>query len=911
MATTTINLSQQPSDLDRGNYVDIQVETNASDYSVVLENSNLSFEKKENNTLRIKAVADGTCKVTVSAQASGADISSVSWYVSVSVIPTNLEVTPRPTELNVGDRKVISVTTNAQSGYKVSTTDELIARVINITESNFTIEATGIGEATITVSATKDNSEQKTVPLKIEVAYQRPVDDKGTPTSIKLTNNTTKRTVTIQTSNNESSDDITVNLPSYSGTLVTEEALETDIKVIKKPSIITPPNDTDNWKGFFIASPYEVTLGSAEEHDHTVWEASHDKDFTEIFYLKKVSQGDLNNVNTLEKTCLEDIGSFVACYVRVKYFSKSHESDWSEPVYIRTARVTFHGLTIPQATYTRPTSETQNKNYGSFSTEYFGAYYGIVDHSKLVDDYDYRGTWNTIKNKYVKTNYTDSSTLPIRMKKGFQVYHNGKLWYALKEDAPSESANMIEPGTDSTMWKEDDRTALGTPAHVGMRVNMGFGNSDNNIDSLSSGSVKVGECINNNLGYIKYIYKGKLCYTPVKPICNIISWTDLAKCELVYSNRTLRLGSNLYIVRLMNEDEYIELFTRLTNGTYDTKTTSDLGLEQKQWIYDEQEGSLRNVMTGTNSKSTLDPKSRTGSWRFVLEYIPEHSAPYNNLARYFPTNAQKTTAGFTSLNDGDSGMKVFELKTGEKFVYDPYTDTGYFGYFEYQDFITGDELNTRLGFTSGTQLYTTSPWFKFYWHGQLLYILKQPSRYNTTYQNILNHECVHGIDMGGSHKKTLTINNCTYRVGIHTGSNLSPYVDLTDYGNYTKLFVSNMELEKGKYSQWCELLVRICKGYSGYSDLNGTDEWLTGYQSHHSGYQLGDNWIEFTPQELIVMSTTSNGSFSRSKYISVNKTVGNGYCGMSCWNGYRAFSYADAYRSFRCLLLLDTNLNKR
>ena len=891
MAATVLTLSQQPSDLDRNTYVDIKVETNASDYSVVLENGNLSYEKKENNILRITAVADGTCKVTVSAQASGEEITSVNWYVSVSVIPTDLQVDPKPTELNVGDRKVITVTTNAQNGYKVNTTDELKARIINVTDSNFTIEATGIGEVTVTVSATKNNSVLKTVVMIINVAYQAPVDDKGTPTSIRLVNNTTKRTVSIETSANESADDIIVTLPAYSGTLVTEEALETDTKVIKTPSIITPPNNTDDWKGFFIGSPYETRLGSAEEHESTIWEASHDQDFTEIFYLKQVRKGDINDINTLEKTCLEDIGSYVACYVRVKYFSKSHESDWSSPVYIRTAAVALHGMTVPKKIYTRPTSETQNKKYGDFSTNYFGAYYGIVDHSKLVDGYDYRGTWKTIKEKYVKSNYNNSSTLPIRMKKDFQVLHNGKLWYALKEDAPTESANMIEPGKDATMWKEETRTALGTPARVAREIGIGFNLPDANCDGLSTGSTSVGPKANDELGYLKYIYKGKLCYTPVKPICNVIAWTDLAKREAVYGNRTIRLGTELFVVRLMLEDEYKELFTRLTNGTYDNLTSAELGLEQKQWIFDEQEGASRNYMTGTTTKGSLDPKSRTGSWRFVLEYIPDHSAPYNNLERSFP-NAQKAN--------------------NENFIYDRYSDTGYFGVVEYHDFIGGDELNTRAGFTSGSQLYITSPWFKFYWHGQIVYMLKQPSRYSVSYNNIATHNCHHGTDMGGNGKKTITINGCTYRLMNFIGANETPYTrtGFTE-GDLGSLPGANLELEKGKYSQWNELFYRIAKGYMGYTDKNGTDEWSNGYQCYHGGYQLGDNWAEYSADELITRYSASNGTACWGRDLSNSTILYRGARGVAFWYGLDVLSHSSAGCAWRCLLSLITTFNVR
>lgn len=892
MAATTLTLSSQPSDIDRESYVDITVETNANEYSVTLENSNVKYEILDNNVLRLTGVTDGKCKVTVTATASGYDTAKVEWYVSVNVVATVLEVTPIVTDLKVGDRKVISVNCNAQDGYQVTSSDDMYARIINKTDKSFTIEAVGVGDVTINITASKKYSTTETKTMDINITYEESTDDAGTPTSIRLTNTTTKRTVSIQTSNNESATDITISLPSYSGTLITQEALETDVKMIKQPSIITPPTNTDNWKGFFIASPYDVNLGNIEDHEFTVWEASHDQDFTERFYIKEVRQGDVNEINTLEKTCLEDIGSYVACYVRVKYFSKSHESEWSEPVYIRTATISLHGMTTPIKVYKRPESETQGKTYGSFESNYFGAYYGIVKHSKLVDGYDYRGTWKTIKNSYVKTNYNDSSTLPIRMKKDFQVIHNDKLWYALKEDNPTTPANMIEPGKDDTMWAEENRTALGTPARVALEIGIGFNNPDANCDRLSSGPKSLGAKENDTLGYIKYVYKGKLCYTPVKPICNTICWNDLAKREAVYGVRTIRLGTELFMVRLMKEDEYKELFTRLTTGVYASDAQDTYDLTKKVWIEDFQEGASRKYMTGIETVATADPKLRTDmSWRFVLEYIPDHSAPYNNLELNFP-NVQKAT--------------------NEKFIYDRYSDTGYFGVVEAVDFINGTELNTRAGFTSGSEINPNYPWFKFYWHGQIVFIRKSPSRYNVSYNNITTHNCHHGTDMGGNGKKTITINNCTYRLMNFIGANETPFTR-TGFkeGNLDKLPGANLELHKGKYSQWNELMYRICEGYLGYTEVNDGTQWKNGYMYYHGGYQIGDNWATFTADELITRASSSNGTACWARDVSNSTILYRGYYGVGCWVGIHTLSHSSASCAFRCLLSLTTNYNTR
>lgn len=928
----TISFSETSQIIDRGTSLDVIVTHNDTDYSVSIidvttnaTSTGITYVKTTdstgNNILRLTGVTDGTYRVT-GTTADGT--ASANKYIGVEVVPTTLTINPEPSLVNVGTPIPIAVSTNAQNGFTVSIESNVIARVIDLTASGFTLEGIGVGTTKVIISATKNYS--KTITATYTIVVEAPIIGDGTPTSIQLYNTTTKRTVSIQTSNNNSFTNVNLYLPSRSGTLITQESLEEDTKVIVQPKILTPAGTMTNWREMFVSSDYQTILGNQDPHKQTIWAAylpvyeedgstpSTDAEgnpimASEPFYTKTVSQGDVNDINTMTSTCLEDIGIGVQAYVKVKYLSDTNESLWSDPVLVTMSYVTPHNIPIDDIKY----ADSKSKN------TYYGAYFGEVSNDKLVDDYNYRGNWLTIKNSYVKSNYTDSSTLPIRMKVGYQVTYNNVLYRCIKQDAPSTSANMAVPGVSTTYWEVDTRTALGTPRRVAEEVGIGFGLPDSNCDGLSSGSTSIGAIKDNTLGYIKYIWKGKLCYTPVKPICSTICWNDLAKREAVAGNRTIRMGEYLYLVRLMKEDEYKELFTRLTDGTYASNPTEYYGLSEQQWIEDFQVGSSRYYMTGTGTKSTKDPKNRSsGSWRFVLEYIPEHSAPYNNLELNFP-NMTAADSNFTTVTNGTNGQIVHKLSTGETFIYDKYTDTGYFGTVSYLNFIGGDTLNTVAGFTSGSQLYTTQNWLKFYWHGQILYIPMKVPRYNVSYNNISTHNCHHGQDMGGNGKKTITVNGCTYRLMNFIGSNKNPYT-LTGHvytQNYGALYAPNLELEDGKYSQWNELMYRVCYGYLGYQDKNGVIDagggylWRDGYNEEHGGYQIGDNWVTFTAQQLNTQYAYESGTACWDRSTANNTILRRGDFGVAEWYGNRALSYATSYGGWRGLLALNTNYNTR
>lgn len=1018
---TTLSLSEQPAQIDKDTSVELTVTTNADTYTVELNNDNVQYEKKDNNVLKLTAKKVGMTQVKVIATANNGTEKNIIWYTEVIIIPTTLEVTNNPSELNLGEKVELDVTTNATS-YTITSSNP---DVIKVGSKPNEIIASSLGNTRMFLRATKQNAEEKVIEWDLAVKYVKPVTDKGTASTIKLCNTNTKRIVTLATTDNESAEDITVSLPRSSGTLITEESLQTTSRIIQRPFIMQPTAGSEFFTGKFIASDFEAGMGYKVQHDKSVWQVARDAGFKHIVMEKEVIpetvvelqedaifKRSTTKTKPLTETVLNIIGTF---YVRVKYFGGDFESDWSGSVYVNLGINALHDVKTPVKVYNHPESGswTAPRGLAKLPSWYDGAYFGIVPHSSLVKDYDFRGTFNTIKNAFDPNKYTDPTGAieMIKMRKGYQVIHDKKLWYALEEMANASKDAMIVPGTDGNKWKEDLRTALGSPSVVHDMIGIGHGIVDNNHNQMSNGGTSIGPLVNHEDGYIKYVYNGKLCYTTPKPTCNAIAWTDIAQRELAHQQKTIRLGQHLFKVRLFEEDEYKALMDRMINGTYDTKTSTELELSKKVWLHDRQTGSARKVAfygapvkikgdeilgnlnsdksTPTDSSkatikithnftrivvgeevdlgivvgngtttwahgysgegltflsnpvenpeqvdyngkivgnrpgkyrvefqarkdgesninnivsiyynvevvaateslqvTTLDPKSRTGSYRYVLEYIPEECAPYNNIKSCFGTNIPKAV--------------------NEDFRYDPYTDVGFFGVVRSDDLIRLDTLSNRVGFTSGTPQHPDAGFLKFYWHGMMIFIAKKPPRYNVSWNQIKSHNCQYGWDMGNNDSKFLDIGGVSYRCSNILGTRKSPFdhTKMNYNGSQTKIVVSNVINENWKYSQWGECIIRLADVYVGYEEVNETT--FKQELDEIAGVQIGDHFQKMATTEIIVRyDRDGNGTACWSREVgSDSKAIHIGYRGFGRWEFYFLTS-ASNNTSWRPVLMLD------
>ena len=123
--------------------------------------------------------------------------------------------------------------------------------------------------------------------------------------------------------------------------------------------------------------------------------------------------------------------------------------------------------------------------------------------------------------------------------------------------------------------------------------------------------------------------------------------------------------------------------------------------------------------------------------------------------------------------------------------YDPSTDTGYYGFVDSTNLITGDLLAKQLDFNVGINRSSDAGWLKFYVgpnavcnntdHQRVIYVARTPLKYSVSWDDINNADLIFG-------NRNIDIGNNTYQVRLLTGGN--------------ERF--------GTGSEWNELLYRVC-----------------------------------------------------------------------------------------------------
>lgn len=573
------------------------------------------------------------------------------------------------------------------------------------------------------------------------------------------------------------------------------------LEYILKPSITTPVNNKlNNLLTLYIAStPYTLMGATDSPHTSTEYQIANDEAFTDI-YFEEVSTTDLE-FNVVSQLLLEDS----TYYIRLRYLgSKYPVSEWTDVVKITTYAVNID------------LGEDENQLVLA-GNPLDGAYFGEIPFNKLVGDYNYRGPY--------KAGTTFKAT--------WQVSHGDKLWKAVVDTAG------VTPGTDITKWVEDTRENLPTGKWLLDEVGIGYGLSDGNNDGYSSGSASIGALKNASEPMLKFAYDNKLFYVSKKPLVSTIAWTDIARRMAVYGDRTVRIGSRLYYVRLLSEEEYTTCLVGLTNGTLASLPAANFALSENTLITDTREGANRYVMSGTGPKSNVATISRTCSYRPVLELIPVGEEPYNNLP-------------------------LSPTATAESFQFDKYTDTGYFGIVPASNILTGSALAARVGLSAGVPQYDTEGYLKFYWHGKILFYAKKSFRYNLTWDSIKAANVMFGVDMGSNNRKNVVVGDFNFNVSLMIGSGKSPTDDVAYWGNWvdpsnTTGFLPNVALEIGKGSMWNDLMYRVhttvVDGVLANQDDVPDHKTLTG------GVQIGNNWANMTSIDLnIYYANSGNGT---------------------------------------------------
>lgn len=879
-----------------------------------------------------------------------------------------LNITNKKDNLYLGEQLVLDIPT------------EGIVTAINCSDTNViqgnketrTIKSVGMGNSTIEVILNTGTEFQR-ARWEIVVDKTKPASDTGNPVNLKLVNSQTNRTVQLQTTNNEAVDDVFINLPKDSGTLLTEEALYTDTSVIKNPVITSPVSGVEDFTGTVYASEFVGLLGNKEKHLYTDWEVYTTSSLEHLIESKRITYPEDELTHTVFS--LFAIKGFVRC----RYGTENFESRWSEAIEIN------FGSTPPM-----PVSEYWPHNLmeqGDDNNEGLVAKCGIVGRINTTDctTYEYRGSFNTIA-KYAQGS-NNIAELPLNA----TVEYNGKL-YKVIAPAGTTAASILAttPDRDTEYFKVDEdyyNHRMITTTDVYKRLRLQPGVRDNNMDLATTspdGNTRhtLGSAPVSDEDWLICINRGKMFLISNHTTRNI-AWNDLMAIEHHDGGASITANGVEYRSRFMKIEEFRNCFLRVANtnlnrgrpGTPLSHNDSILGdylymhdsmsrngtcgvmrldsyssynnrtaTTDKDYI--NVNNSQPNIIVGErqeleilrNSGSDSDPIKIISSnpelvkieenngiytlvgvkastlpvvinvwYRYYGKENDDYTLFYNweitciaeeteesirlraqrNITSYVDQPCIRVTkdndiknraAGyFRSLLEvrkpGDEGYRRIRLDVpkadNEKFVYDKYTDTGFFGRVSADKVIKGENLITRIDMNFGTNhVRVNCDWLKFYWHGKIIFTPINCIRYNLSWIQLRDAQLLYGYNVNTGKERTITIGNVPFRLSMLSGLRTRPY-DITGhpYGRDIRTFYS--KLDRCRYSQISELMFRVC----GNMYVDGGAEsikWnvLKAWYSGDGGLQKGDNFTtEIHTDELIIDYTKGYGNYTLIKDV--------------------------------------------
>lgn len=130
----------------------------------------------------------------------------------------------------------------------------------------------------------------------------------------------------------------------------------------------------------------------------------------------------------------------------------------------------------------------------------------------------------------------------------------------------------------------------------------------------------------------------------------------------------------------------------------------------------------------------------------------------------FQTDTGQQVSGVPTSDDDTSGSP------GPRKLIGGDMSAGYFGRVPASDFITGDELASRIGLTLGISQYSNTDWLKFAIDGKIIFRPMKAIKYNSSWDDIDAANAVYG-------DKTIDINGFTYKVRLMKGAENDPYND--------------------------------------------------------------------------------------------------------------------------------------
>ena len=652
-------------------------------------------------------------------------------------------------EIAVGDKIAVKLRTNVQN-YEIILLDKDMVRYHGKTKE---LEALKEGNTTVIARYSVRGKIIREAFMYISILSANGAKSN----SIMLHNRNTNRLTTLKLGKS-TEEDIIYNIPSGGSVITDNNFAYNPDSILDKPTILYPADGTVDFEGNIKISSF-IGEKTTEKLIGTKWEFSLTSAFKEEDIILRREKFNLRYNNPYE---MSSVFSLLTFYVRAKYCTKSYESAWSVPIKITTLNVGVDGLdTI--------------LNGDSWN----GGYMGTIREEHCLDKYDFMGDW--------KIRHDTSSADSVRCyKTGMVVHHEGKLYRALRDMTNAEGSQF--PTNDEDKWTTDFtefNNKLPTYRWVNERIGIGMGLTDNNVDGLSSANKTLGGVNDEShkRNWFKFIYKGRIYYVPQTPFTahnsNGVCWNDIAKREAVYGDRTVAMNGTIYRVGLPRADMWYACMGKMyTNDKGDNwfsmSPISDLHLDDGGFFEDFREGPVRAgyVYDGLDNFSKLadiDCKVRKYGWRPVLEYIAKGNEPYNNL----PADDIKISVPPTNEADG---IQLLDVGYKEKFIYDPHTDTGWFGHIKPPETISTGDFWAKygIGMAGSPFNYKDKGFYKFYWHGKVIYIEECICRNNIETIAIKNFNVMHNINMGGMENTKVDFNGIPSNIYLIGMSNTTP-----------------------------------------------------------------------------------------------------------------------------------------
>ena len=164
-------------------------------------------------------------------------------------------------------------------------------------------------------------------------------------------------------------------------------------------------------------------------------------------------------------------------------------------------------------------------------------------------------------------------------------------------------------------------------------------------------------------------------------------------------------------------------------------------------------------------------------------------------------------------------------------------DAGWFGEVPSSDFITGDELARTIGLTAGSSQYSTEPWLKFAYKGEVCLVAKKSFRCHLSWNNINAVNAVYG-------DRIIEIKGKKYAVMLMRGIGEDVQPD-------PRVLISDVQGSANHNSMWNKLMLPIHQ--------NAPSNWY--YKNNVKSPT--ENWnVGYTDRDLLTNTNGGKGAYS-------------------------------------------------